>query len=342
MRAHLARKLEHSWYGTSRPGRLLRFLERVYYRGFLAHQRYQRSRRATDLDEKPIIVVGNLTAGGTGKTPFVIRLVELAREAGFMPGVVSRGYGRTGRQGISVNADSDPAECGDEPVLIARRVGCPVRVDANREQAARHLLGNGVNLVIADDGLQRARLPRQLEICIMDRQKGAGNGHLLPAGPLREPLARLKKIDIVVEHCSPGTRFDATDACAMQLQPGLFRKLHGDETSTAIDLNTRVANIHAVAGIADPGRFFSTLNQLGLQFTEHPFPDHHAFSKQDFEGLGPDDIIVMTEKDAVKCTRLALFNAWYLPVSAHFSEQLEIRLASALKQLSKNDKGLTP
>ena len=280
MRARLARKLEHSWYGTSRPSRLMRFLERVYYRGFLAHQRYQRSRRAKDLDGKPIIVVGNLTAGGNGKTPFVIRLVELAREAGFIPGVVSRGYGRAGEQAISVSADSDPAECGDEPVLIARRAGCPVRVDSNREQAVRHLLGDGVNLVIADDGLQRARLPRQLEICIMDRQKGAGNGHLLPAGPLREPLARLEEIDIVVEHCSPGTRFDATDACAMQLQPGPFRKLHGDETSTAIDLNAGGANIHAVAGIADPGRFFATLNQLGLQFTEHPFPDHHAFSKQ--------------------------------------------------------------
>ncbi|NNL94522.1 MAG: tetraacyldisaccharide 4'-kinase, partial [Xanthomonadales bacterium] len=293
MRARLARKLEQTWYGSARPGALLKFLEKVYYLGFRIHQRYQLARRATDLEHSAIIVVGNLTAGGTGKTPFVIRLVELAREAGFTPGVVSRGHGRLTNEPVSVHADSDPAECGDEPVLIARRARCPVQVDSEREQAVRLLFGQGVNLVIADDGLQRSRLPRQLEICVVDRQKGAGNGHLLPAGPLREPLSRLGNIEIVVEHCGPGVLPDEAEASLMQLQPGRFTRLHGDDSCTAEGLRSQGGKIHAIAGIADPQRFWKTLAELGLEFEAHPFPDHHVFRMRDFSGFPAAEIVVM-------------------------------------------------
>lgn len=334
MRARLAHKLEETWYGKSKPGKLLGVLERVYYLGFRAHQRYQRMRRADDLHHAPIIVVGNLTAGGSGKTPFVIALVELAKQAGFRPGVISRGYGRKSNEPVSVKADHHPDICGDEPLLIARHTQSPVQVDSDREQAARDLMKSGVNLVISDDGLQRARMPRRLEVCIMDRRRGAGNGRLLPAGPLREPLSRLENVEIVVEHIAPGVNPQASEGFTMQLQPGLFRRLHVEESRTVSELRTVGKKIHAVAGIAEPQRFWSTLRHLGLQFEEHPFPDHHRFHKGDFSSFGADDIVLMTEKDAVKCSNLALFNAWYLPVTAQFSEGLEQRLLNALEQFS--------
>ena len=330
MRAGLAQKLERTWYGNARPGLLLRTLERIYFAGFRVHQRYQKWRRAADLEGKPIVVVGNLTAGGTGKTPFVIRLAVLAREAGFAPGVVSRGYGRSGNEPVSVSADSDPRLCGDEPLLIARRADCPVRVDPDREQATRFLLESGVDLVIADDGLQRSSLPRRLEICIVDRQRGAGNGHLLPAGPLREPLSRLEEIEIIVEHMRSGAGSPDDDGFTMRLEAGRFHRLQGEDSCTAEDLSGTGKTLHAVAGIARPERFFETLEKAGLNFERHPFPDHHLFRKHDFASIGAEDIILLTEKDAVKCSRLALFNAFYLPVTAKFSDSLEKKLSNTL------------
>lgn len=341
MRAGPAQRLERAWYSDARPGWLLRALEKFYFAGFRVHQRYQKWRRAADLEGEPIVVVGNLTAGGTGKTPFVIRLANLAREAGFAPGIISRGYGRSGKEPVSVSAGSDPRLCGDEPLLIARRVGCPVRVDPDREQAARYLLESGVDLVIADDGLQRTRLPRRLEICIVDRHRGAGNGHLLPAGPLREPLSRLQEYEIVVEHVRPGTDKGETGARTMQLEAGRFRRIDNDETSTAAELAAQGRPLRAVAGIANPQRFFDTLSGLGLHFEAHPFPDHHVFRDQDFAAFSGNEIVLMTEKDAVKCGGLGLPDAWYLPVVARFSESLEQSLTATLRSRFAGTKELT-
>lgn len=334
MRARFEHRLNQTWYGDRRPGPLLLVLEQVY-RGIAAvARRVNARRRARDLQGKAIIVVGNLTAGGAGKTPLVIRLCELAAAQGLRAGVASRGYGRDSREALWVEAASNPEQAGDEPVLIAARAGVPVRVDARRERAARALFARGVDLVISDDGLQHARLPRALEICVVDAARGFGNGRLLPAGPLREPATRLERVDYVVEQ-GGGAGELAAGRHRMRLEPGPFRSLQGDEELSASALEARERPVYAVAGMARPERFFDTLSALGIAATPVPFPDHHRFRLKDFEGIRGKGTIVMTEKDAVKCRRLGLDDAWSLPVSASLDVELEAALARDMRQLAK-------
>ena len=188
MRAAIESSLNKTWYGTRPPGVLLTSLEKLYRYLSGAQRARALAQRAADLEAKPIVVVGNLTAGGAGKTPLVIRLCELALECGLRPGVISRGHGRSAKGAVRVSASNTAAEAGDEPLMIASRLGVAVMVDVNREQAARTLFDEGVDMVISDDGLQRLSLPRVLEFCVVDEQRGFGNGRLLPAGPLREPV----------------------------------------------------------------------------------------------------------------------------------------------------------
>ena len=265
----------------------------------------------------PVIVVGNLVAGGSGKTPLVLRIVELLREHGWKPGIVSRGYGGTAGKPVEANIASDPAEVGDEPILLARRSGCPVWVAPDRVAACRALREQHpeCNVIVTDDGLQHYALRRDIEICVVDG-RGFGNGFLLPAGPLREPPARLRSVDAVVAHAEAGVA-------------GYRMALEGDKLVRFTDAHdVRAAKsfagqrVHAVAGIGDPKRFFLHLARFGLKVVPHPFPDHHPFGAADF-AFGDSDPVVMTEKDAVKCKRFAQAHYWVLPVSASLDSAFE-------------------
>jgi len=321
MRARLEVWLNSIWYGGLKAPAWLKALVPLYRAGFLLHRGWQRHRQPEDLRSKAIVVVGNLTAGGSGKTPLVIRLCRLLQRAGLNPAVVSRGYGRKHGGLVEVSPESDAAYTGDEPLVVARRSNVPVVVCADRCAAARRLFGQGVDVVIADDGLQHHRLPRRVEICVIDGEREFGNGRLLPAGPLREPLTRLKSIDFVVVNGNEGNYGKAGHAVQMHLVPGLLYALDGQE-------NWRVSQfagcrVNAVAGIGNPERFFRTLQQSGLHVIPHVFPDHHAYVQQDFARLETGLPVIMTEKDAVKCRGMKLENAWYLAIEASLPSDWE-------------------
>ena len=248
----------------------------------------------------PVIIVGNLSVGGTGKTPLVIWTAEFLAKNGWMPGVISRGYKGKSEAPRAVTLASDPAEVGDEPVLISRRAGCPVWVGADRVQVAAALrsAAPNVNVLVLDDGLQHYRLRRDVEIAVVV-EGSFGNRFLLPAGPLREPLWRLKTVDRVVTIQLEGdTVHRMTDS--RERQP--LKALAGQK-------------VHAVAGIGDPERFFQHLTKAGVKVVPHPFPDHHPFTPRDLE-FGDDAPVLLTEKDAVKLRSAPRPNWWVLPVAA--------------------------
>jgi tetraacyldisaccharide 4'-kinase len=314
MRAKIEQRLNRTWYGAEPPAWWMNLLTPVYWAASRLDRLWKSRRRCEDLAGRCIIVVGNITVGGSGKTPLVIRLCRLAAGAGLRPGVVSRGYGRNERGLRQVVAGSSPDAVGDEPVLIAHRAGVPVIVAADRCAAARALLEEGVNVVICDDGLQHYRLPRSMEICVIDGSRGFGNGRMIPAGPLRESVSRLAGVDHVVINGEFDGLPDSVSARNMNFVTGMLRSLD-DGMSWRLS-QFKGCTVHAVAGIGNPKRFFDLLRQSGITVLEHPFPDHHAFRKEDFDRMQRDFPILMTEKDAVKCTRLGLKNAWFLSVDA--------------------------
>lgn len=274
----------------------------------------------------PVIVVGNITAGGTGKTPLVLWLAQFLREHGFHPGIVSRGYRGTAKEPQAVNAGSDARVCGDEPVLLARRSGCPLWIGRDRTAAARALLAAHpqCDVILSDDGLQHYRLARDVEIAVIDGARGFGNGFPLPAGPLREPPARLAAVDVVVVHradASGSANFgDSASSITMTLAGRTFRNLLNPACTVSAE-HFIGQRLHAVAGIGEPQRFFRHLTRLGLTFTAHPFPDHHAYKPADL-GFSDCDAIVMTEKDAVKCAEFCSERCWTLPVDAEVDRRV--------------------
>lgn len=269
----------------------------------------------------PVIVVGNITVGGTGKTPLVIWLVEALYRAGHRPGVVSRGYGGQGNTRPQVvNAESNPAIVGDEPVLIARRTACPVAVAPRRVMGARKLIADyGCDIIICDDGLQHYALDRNVEIAVIDGKRRLGNGRCLPAGPLRETAARLRSVDISVVNGEA-----MAGECRMQLVGTSALSL--DDPRVKRDLaEWKGATVHGVAGIGNPERFFGHLRGQGLNIIEHPFPDHHRFQASDL--CFTDDLpVFMTEKDAVKCRDFSKPHYWYLPITARLDGDCQQRL----------------
>lgn len=277
----------------------------------------------------PVIVVGNITVGGTGKTPLVVWLAELLRARGRRPGIVCRGYrGRAAEWPQTVTEHSDPHQVGDEAVLLARRTGCTVIAGPDRVAAARRAVGSGCDVIIADDGLQHYALARDIEIVVIDGARRFGNGRCLPAGPLREPVRRLASVDFVVANgAAQGGEY------GMRLDSDEFRRLGDGRTATAEYFAGR--DVHAVAGIGNPARFFRQLRTMGLTITEHPFPDHHAFTAEDVD-FGAGAVVIMTEKDAVKWPSAEHGEYWYLPVNAcldrRFGGELLRRLDNLVHQ----------
>lgn len=308
--------IERIWSGRSPLWLLLWPLSLLYGAiSGLIRLSYRRGWRRSWRAPRPVIVVGNLTAGGNGKTPVVIWLVQALQQRGLRPGVVSRGYGgKAERYPLLVTPQSATQQAGDEPVLIARRTGVPVAVAPKRREAVEALLAaHDVNVIITDDGLQHYALQRDREIVVVDGVRRFGNGWWLPAGPMRERASRLNSVSAVI--VNGGTALPGE--IAMTLQPGQAVNLLSGETADLAQLPPVIA----MAGIGHPPRFFATLHQQGVQpVAEIAFADHHAYSEPELSQLTqPGQCLLMTEKDAVKCQRFARANWWYLPVEAQLS-----------------------
>jgi len=276
----------------------------------------------------PVIVVGNLTTGGTGKTPFVIWLAQFLREQGYTPGIVSRGVGgKPQAKPYLVSATDDPREVGDETLVIVNRTHCPMVIGINRAQAVDYLLQHtDCNIVISDDGLQHYSLGRDIEIVIVDGIRYFGNEILLPAGPLREPIKRLDEVDFVIVN---GSESKLSDAFIMTLEPKEFISLH--HQSQKIDfIDFPRQAIHAMAGIGHPTRFFSLLSDAGFIVTPHVFPDHYHFKPHDLD-FTESLPIIMTEKDAVKCLSFAFDGCWYVAVAAKINNEFKEKLINKIK-----------
>ena len=281
----------------------------------------------------PVLVVGNLTVGGTGKTPLVIYLIEHLRARGMKVAVISRGYGgRAPAYPYCLNDDSTAAIAGDEPAMIYQRTGVTLVVDPQRRRALRWLAEHGdFDLVISDDGMQHYELPRQYEIAVIDGARGLGNGACLPAGPLREPLDRLNSVDAVVVNGRANALLQQqlggikTPVIEMQFEPQGLISLLGESRGLGSFTAADKQSMQAIAAIGNPERFFSTLAEIGLHPETRAFPDHHAFSPRDFEQLGSGPLL-MTEKDAVKVKSVLppkrLHQAYYLAITATLDEGL--------------------
>lgn len=300
------------WYSTSFIAHLLLPFSLLF--GLIVAVRkwlFQQNILTTYRAPKPVIIVGNLSVGGNGKTPVVIWLVQQLQQQGMTVGVISRGYGsRANRYPLLVTADTDPIQGGDEPVLIAKRTQAPVCISPNRKQAVEHLLQHfPCDMIVADDGLQHYRLQRDLEIVVIDAQRQLGNGFLLPAGPLREPASRLNNVDLIIAN---GAALPYTNT-VMQLRPHYAVNLLSNEKRALTEFSQGTA----IAGIGNPTRFFTMLQGFSIHLTAtQAFQDHQAFSLELFKKLPKDQPLFMTEKDAVKCQAFAQENWWYVPVEA--------------------------
>lgn len=307
----MALDIDKLWYGQHPLSWALRPVSWLY-QGVVSIRRAWLSRFCQRQFSVPVIVVGNLTVGGVGKTPLVIALVKAFQEKGLRTGVVSRGYGASTRTfPHDVVLDDTAEQVGDEPLLIARTCECPVVIAPDRADAVQYLLEKYQSqIIISDDGLQHYKMGRAIEIVVIDGQRFFGNNLCLPAGPLRESVNRLTNVDFLVVNGGqwPG-------AYSMTLIPGQLRQLYSGKNVTADNLPTPVA---AVAAIGNPGRFFTTLSDLGITFYPYAFPDHYHFHPEDL--ILKEKSVVMTEKDAIKCQSFASENWFVLPVEAKLGD----------------------
>jgi len=331
----VASRLQQIWYRDTPPPLALRPLSWLF--GLMVQLRraaYERGWRRSERLQRPVIVVGNLTVGGSGKTPLVIWLSARLRAEGLSPGIVLRGYGGTAARGshpLRVEPGSNPDVVGDEAVLLRRRTGEPVAVCRQRVRAAKLLLDAGVNVILSDDGLQHLGMARDFEIAVVDAERGFGNGYLLPAGPLREPRQRIGQVDAVVLNGAGVTdQLQALrGAFRMDLVGDLLVPLAGGDPRALASFAGR--RVHGVAGIGNPQRFFSKLRAAGLTVVEHAFPDHHRYREAEIrfaDGLP----VLMTEKDAVKCSKLGGPDHWYLPVAAQLADADAAALMARLRR----------
>jgi len=324
--------IDRIWSGRSPLWLLLWPLSLIYGAvSSLIRLSYQRGWRKSWRAPVPVVVVGNLTAGGNGKTPVAIWLVQALQRRGLKVGVVSRGYGgKAERYPLLVNGDTPTEQAGDEPVLIAQRSGAPVAVAPKRRAAVEALLASQpLDLIITDDGLQHYALQRDREIVVVDGARRFGNGWWLPAGPMRERASRLQQVDAVIVNGGDAQPHEI----AMTLRPGEAVNLLTGQTAPLSALKKVVA----MAGIGHPPRFFATLKQHGVTpISEIAFADHHAYSQEELARLLTDgQILLMTEKDAVKCRRFAQPEWWYLPVEAELNGSAVAPLLDDIERLAR-------
>lgn len=329
----LQKWLENIWYQGGKGKYLLLPLSLLYC-SLNRLQRFLQTPKQNVIP-CPIIVVGNITVGGTGKTPLTVYLVKLLQKHGFSPGIITRGYGGEAKHWPQqVTAESDTEMVGDEAVLMATRTGVPVYAGPNRiETIRRCLYDHYCNVIISDDGMQHYKLPRDIQIAVIDGERQLGNEHCLPAGPLREKKHRLNNCDLIVVNGKNPKNRNWTE---MFINGTELINLQTGETRDLEDLNDHKVN--AITGIGNPQRFYSTLEQAGLKVQQHSFPDHYKFVPKDLQ-LDKNFPILMTEKDAVKCRAFADDNCWYLPVQAQLVESFDVEFLAVLdKRLgSKTD-----
>lgn len=337
MTANVEQRVNRLWYGGSPLYRLLLPLSWLF-RIVVAVRRW--AYRVSILNSQgvgaPVIVVGNISAGGTGKTPVTLWLAQSLAKRGFHPAIISRGYGATpGERPRLVDAESEPATVGDEALLLAARSECPVVVHPDRVAAARMAVESGADVLIADDGLQHYRLARDFEIAVVDGTRGIGNGALMPAGPLREPVSRLDAVDAVLVHRHADGDLSflrrATDTRPLQfwLRPGGVARVDESELRQIEDFAGRT--VHAVAGIGHPERFFRMLESYSIKVYRHPLPDHAEIGPADIS-FDDDLPVLMTEKDAVKCRWLDTRKCWYVVVDLAFEGPGENKLLEQIER----------
>ena len=297
---------------------------------YLRKKCYQYGLLASYKSPLPVVVVGNITLGGTGKSPAVSYLVKSLQARGYRPGVVSRGYGAkvADTECREVLSTSLPSEVGDEPLMLKRRLSCPVYVSPNRKLSVQALEQQGCDIVICDDGLQHYALQRDIEICVFDGERGLGNAWLLPTGPLRELPARMSSVDhLLVNGADELAGYPQYEFIRMDLRAENLVSLDGEMTSPLASLTGKKVN--AVAAIGNPERFFAVLESYGMILNRHAFEDHHDYQQSDFN-FSESLPLIMTEKDVVKCGDLKLPDAWYLPVEACLSRDLAEMIVKTL------------
>jgi len=326
--------IEDLWYGKHPLSLLLAPAGWVYQLLVtLRHLGYSAGLLPVKSVAVPVIVVGNLTVGGTGKTPLVIWLADYLRQHNYRPGIVTRGYGGSARHWPQqVRPDSNPDMVGDEAVVIARRTGCPVAAAPDRHAAAEGLLEHHqCNIIICDDGLQHYALDRDIELLVVDALRRYGNRRCLPAGPLREPLSRMSNVDMIICNGHPGR-----GEYRMDYEAGPVYSVRDERRLMDLDA-LKGKTVHAVAGIGHPARYFNMLRMRGLGVIEHEYPDHHRYTPADIS-FGDGLPVLMTEKDAVKCTHFAGAEHWYLSLMVKMDNAFEHRFAILLKGIADGQK----
>lgn len=325
--------LENIWYKGGKGKYLLLPLTGLYCA--VNQFQYWKASRNSKNNSKltcPVIVVGNITVGGTGKTPLTVYLVKLLQQTGYKPAIITRGYG--GQATVwpqSVTTESEAQQVGDEAVLMASRTNVPVYAGADRMESIEQLLKNhDCDVIISDDGLQHYKMPRDLEIAVIDGTRLLGNELCLPAGPLREKKQKLDECDFVVVNSVIDSQAVNSHWIQMKLEGDSLVNISTDQSQTLTDFSE--IEVHAVTGIGNPQRFYKTLEQAGLKLITHSFPDHHDFKPSDIQ-FNDELPIVITEKDAVKCQKLVGDNVWYLPVSARLDQGFDRQFLTKLKRI---------
>ncbi|MCF6204182.1 MAG: tetraacyldisaccharide 4'-kinase [Methylococcaceae bacterium] len=328
MKKGLSRWLQDSWYKEMYISSALTPLSMLYddvmrFRHFLYEKGiYKKTKLSV-----PVIIVGNITVGGTGKTPLTLWLARFLIVEGFKPGIISRGYGGNSETWpIWVDSQSKPEIVGDEAVLMARRADCPMVVGPERVKSAQMLLDKSdCDVIISDDGLQHYALERDIEIAVIDGERRFGNGYTLPCGPLREPISRLQNVDLIIVN---GVAEEENEF-SMAIEGDVVVNLVTKEEKLLNQF--RKSSCHALAGIGNPNRFFDMLEQEGISIESHSFQDHHQFTEEDIS-FNDDKLVLMTEKDAVKCTNFATEKHWYLPIKAKPQQQFIDKLLTLIKE----------
>lgn len=332
--------VEKRWYG--RPGllKILSPLERLF-KTMAEKRRVSHTQQSVKVSA-PVIVVGNISVGGTGKTPVLVALVKLLQKSGYKPGVVSRGYGRKSQKPcLLVTSHVVAQECGDEPALIFQQTGCSVVVDEDRVKAAEFLLNTqACDIILTDDGLQHYRLQRDLEIAVVDGGRLFGNEHLLPVGPLREPVSRLNSVNWVLVNIPANIDDTKTlDIEAEQhqvyIQPVSISNVKSGRRLPIGHLR-EMEDLHAIVGLGNPEKFFATLDALSLTYTKHVFPDHHDYTEEEFEQFAAKNVI-MTDKDAVKCDGFASETMYSLNVELALPHEFSESFLKKVSELIPED-----